>query len=65
MALSITIEQGVMKINGKSVTIPKDVQFSEFSALVGVVEDSAIEEGFRFVPLQVDASGFLLVKIAS
>jgi hypothetical protein len=54
-----------MKINGKSVTIPKDVQFSEFSALVGVVEDSAIEEGFRFVPLQVDASGFLLVKIAS
>ena len=62
MSLTIEMREGKWYINNNLLTIPKDDAFQPISLLAGITEDPSGILGFKIIPLQVDASGYLLVK---
>jgi hypothetical protein len=49
--MEITIERGIIKIDGKPVSFPRDVQFSPVSVLYG------INPSGKLVPVKIDSDG--------
>ena len=53
---TFVVEEGVLKVNGKLILVPRDRQFG------GIVVMCAIDDAGNIVPLACDADGKLKVE---